>query len=103
MRGKREIAVSVVSIAVIGKAVFCNYRAQGSGIEGEQKRPQYRALRVTSFNGARYGQGAIPCYLISVIRQVGCEPGKGRFSNARFSKSGKQDLVVQMLQNGRGE
>ena len=70
MRGKREIAVSVVSIAVIGKAVFCNYRAQGSGIEGEQKRPQYRALRDTSFKRARFTLDSIHIIIKATVIQT---------------------------------
>ena len=94
---EREKKLSVVSIALIGIAVRCNYRAQRSGIEGERKRPQYRALRDTSFKRARFGQGAVPCHLIGAVCQVGCEPGKSRFSDAKFGKSGKKDLVVHRV------
>ena len=29
-----------------------------------------------------------------VVHQVGCEPGKSRFSNAKFGARGKENLVV---------
>ena len=35
--------------------------------------------------------------MIGVVHQVGCEPGKSRFSDAKVGKSGKEDLVVHRV------
>ena len=35
--------------------------------------------------------------MIGAVHQVGCEPGKSRFSDVKFGKSGKEDLVVSRV------
>ena len=35
--------------------------------------------------------------MIGAVRQVGGEPGKSRFSDSKFGKSGKKDLVVHRV------
>ena len=84
------------------------YRAQRSGIEGEQKGPQYRALRDTSVKRARFGQGTIPCYLIGVICQIQADsamPSLVRVARriVWFTASNAVDRLTRMRTDERDE
>lgn len=57
--------------------------------------------RDTGVKGAGYEQRAIPCDLVSAICLIGCEPGQCRVSDAEFSQSGEEDLVVQGVERSR--
>jgi len=74
--GKREDQLGVISIAMVGKAMRANDRAERISVQREEEGAQDGALRDPNSERARFRHRSSPSSPLSAVVEVGWEKGE---------------------------
>src|SRR4029434_9831257 len=94
LRRKGQKQLSIIGIAMRGKTMRADDRAQRSGVNGKEKWSHHRALGHACGEVVRYRQLTLPGHNERAPSEVRFKPGVRLARNAHTSQYGQKDAVV---------